>query len=737
MATPRELVAFNGQAYYFDASGSQVVFGTLTPSGETQVGTAAISTIVGAAASGSSLYFVGGASSTGKATQLWVTNGTQAGTRRVEDFSTVSPLSVPLNLTDADGTLFFTLEGADGLEELWQSNGTSQGTSLVKDLGTSALYSGYAGYLTSLEAIGGTVYFTAYDTTHGAELWETNGTSQGTQLVKDINPGPAGSDPQGFVEFDDQLDFAAHDGSSPQQNELWTSNGTAGGTAMVASFSPGITQGSSSLTPGSTDFATLGSELLLPLEDGIHGPELWATDGTSAGTVLLAPVNPRAIAVLGSDAYFIGSRPTSLGLWVTDGTAAGTTEILDLSKYEDPSSFFVTPSLVASGGKLYFTTSDGGGGVDLWTSSGTAAGTSVVKDFTPPSGQSLSNVSIGYLTAFNGELAFLANDGTHGTQLWVSNGTGTGTQMVTDVSSSGQPPSDPTAAGGSLYFFAPDPSTSDEDLWVTNGTVVGTSKVASIPSVTPSGRSNRLCRDHDGPDGRRVPRLLPRAVRIFRIRPGGPERPRSTLDERRHVAGHDGTAGAGERLDVQQPGRLRDARQPAPLPGRRDVRRPARAVEERRHRGGDRADHGHQRHVNRDQRPLLFRQSRRQWNPLLRRERRRPRQRALAEQRDPRGDRARGRHQPRHGLLESRATGLARRPARDRRRRRHPWRAIDGGHPPTRAYTDTHADDTDLDTHAGTAADRFHPGAGRRRGHDHPGQRRIVRQRSRQSGTVR
>ncbi len=61
VATPRELVAFNGQAYYFSvATDSQVVFGTLTPSGETQVGSAAISTVVGAAASGSSLYFVGG-----------------------------------------------------------------------------------------------------------------------------------------------------------------------------------------------------------------------------------------------------------------------------------------------------------------------------------------------------------------------------------------------------------------------------------------------------------------------------------------------------------------------------------------------------------------------------------------------------------------------------------------------------------------------------------------------------
>ena len=38
----------------------------------------------------------------------------------------------------------------------------------------------------------------------------------------------------------------------------------------------------------------------------------------------------------------------------------------------DSSSYFAAQSLVASGGKLYFSTSDGSGGVDLWTSDGTA-----------------------------------------------------------------------------------------------------------------------------------------------------------------------------------------------------------------------------------------------------------------------------------------------------------------------------------------------------------------------------
>ncbi len=67
-----------------------------------------------------------------------MTDGTQAGTRLVEDFHSISPFGVPLNLTDANGTLFFTLEGADGQEGLWKSNGTGGGTSLVKGLGTSA-----------------------------------------------------------------------------------------------------------------------------------------------------------------------------------------------------------------------------------------------------------------------------------------------------------------------------------------------------------------------------------------------------------------------------------------------------------------------------------------------------------------------------------------------------------------------------------------------------------------------
>lgn len=488
LPTPLDIVGFNNQAYYFSTSNGQVVFGIVSPSGESQVGTAPITGIVGAAASGSSLYFVGPATASGKATQLWATDGTQSGTRLVEDFQSISPLGVPLNLTDASGTLFFTLEGANGQEELWKSTGTAAGTSLVKNLGLDATYSGYYGYLTSLKAIGSTVFFDAVDSSHGAELWASDGTAQGTRMVQDINPGPAGSDPQRFVSFDNRLYFAAHDGSSPQANQLWTSDGTAAGTGLVASFSPGITSGSSAIFPGSSDYVTLGSQLLLPMEDGVHGTELWATNGTAAGTTLLAPVNPRAFAVLGSSAYFLGSRPTApLGLWVTNGTAAGTFEVLDLSRYVAPSSYFETQSLAASGGRLYFTTGDGNGGMDLWSSGGTAATTSVVKDFTAPSS---GYVSIAHLTAFNGEIAFIADDGTDGSQVWISDGTSAGTHMITGAGSGGLATgaSDLTVAGNGLYFFANNSSTGTPGLWITTGTAGGTSELAAIPGYTPPGQ---------------------------------------------------------------------------------------------------------------------------------------------------------------------------------------------------------------------------------------------------------
>ena len=85
-------------------------------------------------------------------------------------------------------------------------------------------------------------YFSADDGTDGQELWKSDGTADGTTMVKDIAPGSASSSPQSLTNVDGTLYFVANDGSG--SNQLWKSDGTAGGTSLVQSFTPAQTQSS-------------------------------------------------------------------------------------------------------------------------------------------------------------------------------------------------------------------------------------------------------------------------------------------------------------------------------------------------------------------------------------------------------------------------------------------------------------------------------------------------------------
>lgn len=74
-------------------------------------------------------------------------------------------------------------------------------------------------------------YFSAIDGDHGEELWVTDGTIEGTRMVKDINPGLATSDIQWLTRFNDKVVFTANDGENGY--EPWISDGTEAGTHML------------------------------------------------------------------------------------------------------------------------------------------------------------------------------------------------------------------------------------------------------------------------------------------------------------------------------------------------------------------------------------------------------------------------------------------------------------------------------------------------------------------------
>ena len=84
-------------------------------------------------------------------------------------------------------TLYFKGSGSScGGRELWKTDGTSDGTVCVKDINPG---SDSSDPLDALTVAGGTLFFRANDGTHGNELWKSDGTEDGTVLVKDISSG--------------------------------------------------------------------------------------------------------------------------------------------------------------------------------------------------------------------------------------------------------------------------------------------------------------------------------------------------------------------------------------------------------------------------------------------------------------------------------------------------------------------------------------------------------------------
>jgi ELWxxDGT repeat protein len=118
----------------------------------------------------------------------------------------------PTNLTEMNGMLFFT----SGFE-LWRSDGTEDGTVLVKDIspGVTGVQPPH-----DLTEVNGMLFFTAADTEHGTELWRSDGTRAGTELVEDIWPGVEGSFPRSLTDVEGTLLFTADDGFHGV--ELWT-----------------------------------------------------------------------------------------------------------------------------------------------------------------------------------------------------------------------------------------------------------------------------------------------------------------------------------------------------------------------------------------------------------------------------------------------------------------------------------------------------------------------------------
>ncbi|MBO9521075.1 MAG: hypothetical protein J7518_06010 [Nocardioidaceae bacterium] len=396
--------------------------------------------------------------------------------------------------------LFFNAWTAETGSELFVTDGTTAGTHLVSD----ALPGTGGSNPQHLLAFGGRIYYSAQDDAGDTELWTSDGTAAGTTRLLDLNAAGS-SRPDDLVDLGDRFAFVASADASGDP-ELWTSKGTAATTVPVtqtdlSSIDAPVRLGSKVVFEGAADVgsepyvldpatgkvtllrdinpgtsgslpyalhreAVLGGRLYFAAWGGdAQGTELWRTDGTPEGTELVEDIdpgagsgNPSGFWVAGNALYF-GARNDTGGqeLWRTDGaTTALVRDIAPGAAHSGPQ-----PGTTVGTTMLFSATTEGTG-VELWASQGTAASTHQVADINPGQGSGITNSqlfrvgSAVYFSGYDGE--------THGEELWRSDGTAAGTRMVGDVGA-GATWVDLLGATATTVFFTTNDGVHGMELW--------------------------------------------------------------------------------------------------------------------------------------------------------------------------------------------------------------------------------------------------------------------------------
>ena len=384
--------------------------------------------------------------------ELWVSDGTEAGTTLLKDFNPGAGDTWTGYSTVMNGFAYFLAHANGATSQLWRTDGTTAGTSMVADIAASTV----SNLDTAYTVVGSNLYFKVFGANHTYLLYKTDGTSSGTTLVKTLN-----NDIYTSASWGDLLAFS-------NVGQLWTSDGTPTGTAPFLASPLYVNR---MITSGSTLFTSTGaavyrispdhtatllastqnvlidnlafldaSTLLLTTTEGTVRSmtgRLFSMDVNSNvltqlcnfGTADITPsVNVASISTELHKAFFnIANTTTGRELWVSDGTAAGSGIVKDL--YPGIESGFRF-DIVNLNGQIIFGGNDGTNGNQLWTTNGTAVNTSLLKQINVVG---TGNADLLRFADAGTKLYFINNDGTHGFELWVSNGTDAGTSMVSDL----------------------------------------------------------------------------------------------------------------------------------------------------------------------------------------------------------------------------------------------------------------------------------------------------------------
>ena len=447
------------------------------------------------------LYFSAMQSVSGR--ELWKSDGTANGTVQLKDINPGTGSSGITSIRRMSNNIYFNANNGSTGTALWRSSGAIEGTVMVKDL-----TSGNAEFrIDDMTLLNNHIYWVVeVDLFHEYEVWVSDGTAAGTRLattfetqytsarftpmnnkiyyfsgywdddvygpfqqVCSINPDGSGwleiwnmETPHSLEENDEydlSLDLLAFENAlifpgvrNPMEGyKLLKSNGTdAEPPILIDTYQPTRSSFPNSMMKSSSGIYFLAQN------NAWDDAQLWKTDGTNKGTVLIKSSPGVSAAVnVNNVAYFVTwGNDVGSQLWKTDGTPGSTTSLKVLDHY---------PQLLDVGGTLFFYNDAG----EVWKSDGTSAGTTLLKTF-----PSVEHV------AASGSIAYiLVRSASGGQELWKSNGTSPGTVKVKTIREFEGPFTSNHATSttlGNIFYFVGHDGRHGHELWRTDGSEAGT-----------------------------------------------------------------------------------------------------------------------------------------------------------------------------------------------------------------------------------------------------------------------
>jgi len=449
---------------------------------------------------------------------LWMSDGTEAETVIIRDHQSQRVAHNPRHFTISNNLLFFTTFDQDNGHELWKSDGTAAGTVVIGQIGSAARsftdcngtlffiatgendngplgdalwkYDSLTSSLIQiktlqdwvwptqqyrLEPMGETLYFIGANNGN-AQLWKSDGTSEGTIVYKDIQDENADE----LISVNDSLFFTTFNADNIRK--LWLSDGTSDGTVLLKNL--GTKDGA--YFPRN-HLEKVNDLLFFLSDDGVHGRELWSSDGTATGTVLVKDIFPGHEGSFPHDLTIINNilifsadnNSNGRELWISDGSSNNTVMVQDVWKGDAGSS---PEEMTRMGHTLFFSADDGVHGRELWKTNEYGTGTSLVKDINIGDGDATPK----NLVVIDNILFFTAEDKQHGRELWRSDGTENGTIFIKDLYTGkhSSTPKNLTEIKGQLFFSAHDGLTGRR-LWKSDGTAAGTTIIESASQEGP------------------------------------------------------------------------------------------------------------------------------------------------------------------------------------------------------------------------------------------------------------